>query len=158
AGIILGRAEVVERLYAHPLMRALRPDKLTLAALAATLQLYATGQREQLPIWQMLRPCAEDLAQRARAVQQQVGASPLAIALSPGQSATGGGSLPGETLPTTLLVVTHPQRSAEDLASALRSQQPPVVGRIERDQLLLDLRTVLPDQDALVIKALQALG
>jgi L-seryl-tRNA(Ser) seleniumtransferase len=141
AGIIVGRAALVAALRRHPLMRAIRPDKLTLAALGATLVHYARGEAErEIPVWRMLSTTPVALAARA----QQL-ASALQGTVVETQSAIGGGSLPGQTQPSW--AVALPATSADALARHLRQASPPVVGRIEDGRLLLDLRTILPEQD-----------
>ena len=157
AGIILGKSELIEALRRHPLARALRPDKATIAALGATLSHYAVGDAvEQVPVWRMiaLPPAAVD--RRARRWARAAGAGAGAAVID-GRSMVGGGSLPEESLPTRLLALP-PQAGAgvEALARRLRQSDPPVVGRVEHDRLLLDPRTVDPGDDARVSRALKA--
>ena len=157
AGIILGKSELIEALRRHPLARALRPDKATIAALGATLSHYAVGDAvEQVPVWRMiaLPPAAVD--RRARRWARAAGADAGAAVID-GRSMVGGGSLPEESLPTRLLALP-PQAGAgvEALARRLRQSDPPVVGRVEHDRLLLDPRTVDPGDDARVSRALKA--
>ena len=157
AGIILGKSELIEALRRHPFARALRPDKATIAALGATLSHYAVGDAvEQVPVWRMiaLPPAAVD--RRARRWARAAGAGAGAAVID-GRSMVGGGSLPEESLPTRLLALP-PQAGAgvEALARRLRQSDPPVVGRVEHDRLLLDPRTVDPGDDARVSRALKA--
>ena len=155
-GVIVGRAELIAQLKRHPLTRALRPDKLTLAALAATLDHYLRGRAvECVPVWRMLATTPEAIELRARALARRLGGSGLSFELLDGLSAIGGGSLPGETLPTRLLAVLSAD-SPDRLAARLRAADPPVIGRIERDRLVLDLRTVLPEEDELLAETLAA--
>jgi L-seryl-tRNA(Ser) seleniumtransferase len=148
AGIVVGRAEIVNRLKRHPLTRAVRPDKSTLAALGATLLHYVRGEAErEVPVWQMIAASPASLESRARAVIDALGRHGEGWRIVDGHSAVGGGSLPGETLPTRLLAAPV-GRGAARLGSALRGLRPAVLGRIEQDRLVLDLRTVLPNQDA----------
>lgn len=155
AGIIVGRAEPVERLRRHPMARALRVDKLTLAALEATLHTYRRGRAEQeLPVWRMLAASAATLQMRATGWQTHLAAQGIVAAVQAGESAVGGGSLPGETLPTTLLAIDHPAPDA--VAAALRRQPTPVIGRIQQDRLLFDPRTVLPEQEETLLTALMS--
>ena len=159
AGLIVGRRELVARIRRHPMARALRVDKMTLAALEATLRAYRRGRAlHEIPVWQMIGADAATLQQRAAAWQAQLAAArpDLATALTAGESAVGGGSLPGETLPTTVLAVAS--SDATGAAAQLRRADPPVVGRIRRDHLLFDPRTVLPEQDGLLVAALAQLG
>jgi L-seryl-tRNA(Ser) seleniumtransferase len=155
AGILAGRRDVVARLKRHPLTRALRPDKSTLAALGATLAHYARGEGErEVPVWRMISARAGEIEGRARGLIGTLGDGGAGWEIGDGQSAVGGGSLPGETLPTRLLLA--PAALAPDrLAAALRRTVPAVVARIERDRLVLDLRTVLPEEDAALKTALQ---
>lgn len=178
AGFIIGRSELVARIRRHPLARALRVDKMTLAALEATLRSYRRGRAlDEIPIWRMISARAETLAARAEA-WQQAATEALGVdccELWPAESAVGGGSLPGETLPTTVLAVSLDKLAGLDgaapdtvasntvaantvaldaVAAALRRQEPPVICRIQRDHLLFDPRTVLPEQDATLCAAL----
>jgi L-seryl-tRNA(Ser) seleniumtransferase len=168
AGIIIGRTELISCIGRHPLMRALRVDKLTIAALTATAQHYLLGEAtEALPIWRMIATPLAELRARAAGWAAQVRAWGFIAEVVDGESTVGGGSLPGETLPTALLALPQQARLAssangtdrpplEALAARLRAGDPPVVARIFRDRLLLDPRTVLPDQDAALLRALQA--
>ncbi len=168
AGLIVGRRALVESCRRHPLARAVRVGKLTLAALQATLGEYLRGAHEQVPIWRMCALSAEEIRQRAAALAEQVTAglavgshyeSPHGIKVDviPGESAIGGGSLPGEVLPTALLAISGQGRCAPDrLARRLRRQHPPVIGRVEADRLVFDLRTVPPEDDVTVATAVAA--
>jgi len=140
----------------HPLLRALRLDKMTLAALEATRLLYLEGRAEEIPLWQMVKVPLDELEQRARAI-----AAPIATAVPaakveavPCFSVTGGGSLPGEEIPSWGVVVTHPERSAAELERGLRRAERPVIARVENDAVLLDLRTVPPSEDERLTRAL----
>ncbi len=149
AGIIVGEADLVRRLRRHPLARAVRIDKLGLAALQATLLHYLKGEAvEKVPVWRMISAGLEELDGRA---QRWASALPGVGQVVDGQSTIGGGSLPEETLPTRLLSLAGPgkggPRSVASLARRLRTGRPPVLARIEKDALLLDPRTVLPEQD-----------
>ncbi len=152
AGLIVGQSAWVARLRRHPLMRALRVDKLTLAALEATLTHYLRGEAErEVPVWAMLAAPAEALKRRARAWQREAGVGEVL----PYASAIGGGSLPAATLPSFAWVVRAPKPHA--LARALRTRRPwPVVARVAQGRVWLDPRTVLPEQDALVPEAVRA--
>jgi L-seryl-tRNA(Ser) seleniumtransferase len=158
AGIIAGREPLIAIIRQHPLMRALRADKMTYAALEATLQEYAAGRApHSVPVARMLTLTEADIGARAARIIEQVGAASIALVAVAGSSTVGGGSAPGSTLPTRLLAVTHPALSATALEARLRGWNPPIVARIEHDRLVLDLRTVLPEQDDTVAKALSAL-
>jgi len=146
AGIIVGRGELVERLRRHPLTRALRVDKTAIAGIQANLLHYLKGEAaREIPVWRMIALPLAELEARAQALAAQAARLGVAAQVVDGQSTIGGGSLPGEMLPTRLVAL--PVRGADALARALRRGQPAVVGRIEDDRLLLDLRTVLPGQD-----------
>jgi L-seryl-tRNA(Ser) seleniumtransferase len=171
AGIILGRRELISQIARHPLMRAIRIDKLTLAGLETTLRHYQRHEAtERIPIWRMIATSPAALQQRASQWQAQLLGWGICAELVEGQSTIGGGSLPGETLPTTLLAIPEnsvtsqhnalaeeqPHSPLDALAARLRAGNPPVVARILRDRLLLDPRTVLPEQDDALLAALQA--
>jgi L-seryl-tRNA(Ser) seleniumtransferase len=154
AGIIVGKAALIERLRTHPMARALRVDKLTLAALEGTLHSYRRGAAEEIPVWQMIAASAEQLRQRAAAWQNALQAKGIAGDVWPSESAVGGGSLPGETLPTFVLAV--PAFDAEAAAARLRQGEPAVLCRIQKDRLLFDPRTVLPAQDETLLAQIAA--
>lgn len=146
AGIIVGRAAAIRPLATHPLMRAFRIDKTTMAALHATLLSYACGTAtSDIPIWQMIGAEVSELHQRAQHLQQHLG-HPWHI--RPCQSTVGGGSLPGDTLPSWALVYPHPH--PEEITTLLRQQRPAVVARIAEQAVWLDLRSVLPADDTLL--------
>jgi L-seryl-tRNA(Ser) seleniumtransferase len=156
AGIIAGRAEIVEPLKRHPLARALRPDKLCLASLQATLLHYLRNEAtDQVPVWRMIAMSATEVERRARRWRRVLRRAGIAAELVEGRSTVGGGSLPGETLPTELVAldVEKPDRAA----AVLRTADPPVIARIEEDRLVLDPRTVLPEEDRSVLDLLAAL-
>jgi L-seryl-tRNA(Ser) seleniumtransferase len=158
AGLIVGRADLVARLKKHPLTRAIRPDKATLAGLGATLAHYVEGKAErEIPVWRMIAASPEQLEARARGLIGALGATGAGFEVEDGHSAVGGGSLPGETLPTRLLVAPA-GLDAPAAAATLRRASPAVVPRIERDRLVFDLRTVLPEEDELLAHALSAVG
>lgn len=158
AGLIVGRHEIVERLRKHPLYRALRSDKLRLAALEATLVAHQRdAAAEEVPVIQMLAMSREEVGQRARALIDQIAGGELQLALEDGESAVGGGAGPTCSLPTTLIAITHPRMSAQEIERVLRSSFPPVISRISEGKVLLDLRTVLPDELAAVVAALKTI-
>ncbi|MEI6136373.1 MAG: L-seryl-tRNA(Sec) selenium transferase [Chloroflexota bacterium] len=155
AGIAVGKREAIEAMRRHPLARAVRPDKTTIAALAATLDHYARGEAvESIPVWRMIAAEPESLARRARSWAEACGAHASTLAA---QSTVGGGTLPGEELPTTVCAVDPPEGSADAFAAALRATTPPIVARIAEDRVLLDPRTVDPSEDAHVAATLMAL-
>ena len=163
AGLVVGRAALVEILRKHPLYRALRADKLALAALEATLEAYRREAHEsEIPTLRMLAITAEEIAARARALrqmlQEQTGTSVLRCEVIAGESAIGGGAAPTTHPPTTLLALTHPRLSADALESALRASSPPVIARVADGRILLDLRTVAPSEESELIAALAPLA
>ncbi|MDA0233199.1 MAG: L-seryl-tRNA(Sec) selenium transferase, partial [Chloroflexi bacterium] len=155
AGIICGDSELVQRVAKHPLARAVRIDKMTLAALSATLLAYLRDSAEsEIPIWRMISAIPDAIEERAKRWRESVGAGEV----KPGRSTVGGGSLPGETQATFVLAIGD-GHDPDALAAALRSNDPPVIARIHEDELLLDPRTVLPEEDDAVAAALtRALG
>jgi L-seryl-tRNA(Ser) seleniumtransferase len=157
AGIIAGRKSLVDQLRTHPLMRALRVDKITLAALEATLADYAAGRaRATIPVQRMLHLTAEEIEARAQALATTLAAHGWRVAMITGASAVGGGSAPGIALPTVLLSIERAGESAAATEQWLRALDPPVVARIEHDRVVIDLRTVLPDQDVMLASLLTA--
>src|SRR5690606_1624889 len=157
AGILLGRADVIERIKRHPLARAVRPDKLALAALNATLLHYLRGEAEhKVPVWRMISVRLDELDARARAWADALTQAGLEAEVVDSQSVVGGGSLPGETLPTRALAITV--RSPEAAARRLREHRPPVIVRREDDRLLVDPRTVLDRDEDDLLAALKSLA
>ena len=154
AGIIAGRERLVALVRRHPLMRALRADKMTYAALEATLQELVAGR--SVPVSRMIDATAAEIESRVSRIAA-VPRSRLAIAIIDGASTIGGGSAPGSTLPTRLLAVSRQDVPAAQLEARLRAGTPPVIARIEEERVLLDLRTVLPEQDEAVAAAISAL-
>ena len=156
AGLLLGRAALVDRVMKHPLARAVRVDKMTLAALIATLDLYLTQSLAGVPVWDMLGASAESIAARARAWQSRLMERGASAAVVAAESTVGGGSLPGERLATTALAISPRRGGAADLLRRLREHEPPVIGRIVEERVLLDPRTVLPDEDGVIVEAVIA--
>jgi L-seryl-tRNA(Ser) seleniumtransferase len=158
AGILVGRRAVVARLKRNPWNRALRIDKLTIAALEATLYAYETGSaRETIPTLRALTEPLADVRRRARRLLARLDHATrerLAPQLREDRAQVGGGALPTVELPTVGLAVGATPAAARDLDAALRSGEPPVVGRMLHDRLFLDCRTVMPDQIALLARAL----
>jgi L-seryl-tRNA(Ser) seleniumtransferase len=155
AGIIVGRREAVERVKRHPLMRALRVDKTTLAALGATLGHYERGEAErEVPVWRAIAQTPETLGARAAAWAERLRDVAPAAAVRESVSAVGGGSLPEVTLPTRVLALRS--RDPDALSARLRAGDPAVVGRIEEGALVLDPRTVAPDEEEPLLRAVRA--
>ena len=148
AGILAGRADLIDRCRRHPIARAVRADKLTLATMEATLWAHARGMRDHIPAWSMLQATAEEIRARANSASEGISG----VIVIDGASVTGGGSLPGRSVETALIAV-HSDKP-QVLATRLREKEPPIVARVERGMLVLDLRTVAPADDAAVRAAL----
>jgi L-seryl-tRNA(Ser) seleniumtransferase len=159
AGVIAGRASVIDLLRRHPLMRALRADKLTYAALEATLTEYAAGRAEEtVPVQRMLSAPAGDIRARAETLAGRLGQlRGWRAEILAGTSAVGGGSAPGVELPTCLLGVERMGTTPDALEEALRRATPPIIARIHGDRVVLDLRTVLVEQDAQLARLMEHL-
>jgi L-seryl-tRNA(Ser) seleniumtransferase len=155
AGILAGKAELVQRCRRHPMARALRPDKTTLAALHATFAAHAREGTPSLPLHAMVTAGVDGLRRRATALAEALG-WPVDRAVVDSLATIGGGSLPGDTMPSVALRV--PSNAPSRDAKRLRLGEPAVVGRIEDEALLVDLRTVDPSDDAQLLAALRALG
>ena len=158
AGIIVGRKQLMDKLRKHPLARAVRIDKVRLAGLAATLLHYLKGEAtSKIPIWRMIAVSLKDIEKRAGKWAEALGDRARVV---DGETMVGGGSLPGGTLPTRLVAIGDGKdRSlAQRAARKLRAREIPVVGRIADDILLLDPRSVLPEEDEIVLKALRDLS
>ena len=173
AGVIAGRKDLVERIRRNPLFRALRVDKLTYAVLEVTLRNYCLDRPERIPAIRMIRMTREEVGQRAQRLiaacgqdrltspsreRERAVTSALRFELTDGLSVLGGGSAPGRTIPTSLVALRHANHSAAALEKRLRAWQPPVIARVEEDAVLLDLRTVLPEQEDILIAAVRSLA
>ena len=153
AGFIVGRADLIARIRRDPLARAMRPDKVTMAAVAQTLGLYRAGRATtDIPVWRMIATPLRDLRARAEAMAARIGVAATVVEL---RSTIGGGSLPGETLPSAGLAIAGGRRSATRVLAALRQGTPIVVGRIEADRVVLDMRTVKPALDGDLAAAIE---
>ncbi len=162
SGIIVGRAELVQRIRKNPLARAFRCGKLTLAALEATLKLFLDPDRlpERHPVYRMFGLQVEDIGRRANRVAAGLRRDvpkDVEISVEPGESQVGSGAVPVETLPSRVLAVRMPRVPTEELARRLRRADPPVFGRIAGDRVLLDFRTIQPGEDKLVAGILAGL-
>jgi L-seryl-tRNA(Ser) seleniumtransferase len=154
AGIIVGRRDLIAKLKRHPLTRAFRVDKTTIAGLQATLLHYLKGEAEEkVPVWRMIATPIEAIEGRAMDWAEKLAEVGIAARVVDGRSTVGGGSLPGETLPTKLVVIQVD--SPDELARRLRAGDPPVIGRIEDDFFLLDPRTVLAEEDEVLVEAIR---
>jgi L-seryl-tRNA(Ser) seleniumtransferase len=162
AGIIAGKKELVAKVRRHPLFRALRVDKLTIAALEVTLLAYLRGDWNDIPAQRMIRLPLEEIAARTiklhAALQPQAAAVNAEIEIADGSSLVGGGSTPAQSLPTKVLRIASARHSAAQLEARLRRAPAgvAVIARIEEDRLLLDLRTVFPDQEPALLNSLLA--
>ena len=154
AGIILGKADIIERIKKNPLTRAFRVDKVTLAALQATLLAYLENRAiEEIPTWQMVSADIATLNRRAKRWQRALSAAGISAKVIDGFSTVGGGSLPGQQFPTRVLALKTPNASA--LSEKLRAANPPIVARVENEAIIFDPRTVLPAQDKLLVTLIQ---
>ena len=154
AGIIVGRGDLIARLRRHPMTRALRVDKTTIAGIQANLLHYVRGEAlESIPIWRMIAATSDEIAERAGALIRDLGGGAEGWDIVPGRSMIGGGSLPGESLETRLIALRGER--ADELARALRLGDPPIVARIQDGRVVLDLRTVLPGQETLLAARLR---
>jgi len=157
AGILSGRRELIERMRANPLFRALRVDKLTYAALEAVLLAYVRQDYGAIPILRMIDATSEEIRSRAEAFVHQLGSiAGIAATVAESKSILGGGTAPTATLPTFAVAIRSKRHSAEELQARLRSQSLPVIARIEDDNLLLDLRTVDPQEETSLANSLRA--
>ena len=163
AGLISGRADLVARMRSNSLFRALRVDKLTYAALEATLLAYVKCDHDAVPVLRMMRLSRDEIAGRAGKIVSQVQSAQeksacLKLELLDGESVVGGGAAPSAVLPTRLIAITHADLSADECCARLRASTPPVIARVEEGRVLLDLRTVFPEQDSVLIEALRFLA
>jgi L-seryl-tRNA(Ser) seleniumtransferase len=170
SGIIAGKAKLVSALKREPLFRALRCDKLILAALEATVDIYLRNSSGlpngnephdpasncEIPLFSMLHTSNDELQARAGKIIAAIDGLPLTAAIGRGRAQIGGGALPRSTVESTTLEITHEKLKPQELAARLRSHAPPIVGYIERGRLKLDLRTVFAGQDAEIVAALRA--
>jgi len=150
AGILIGRRELIARIKKHPLARAVRADKLCLAALSATLLHYLKDEAEQeIPIWRMISRTPEQNRRRAESWRTELGTGTVI----PGLSTVGGGALPEETLPTSLLALQVPQPNR--FLEGLRQQPVAIIARVEDERVVFDPRTVFDEQDTALLKGIQ---
>ncbi len=162
AGLISGRADLVARMRSNSLFRALRVDKLTYAALEATLLAYVKHDHDAVPVLRMMRLSKDEIARRAEKIvsgveSSQARSAHLKLELLDGESVIGGGAAPSAVLPTRLIALTHADLSADELSARLRANAPPVIARVEEGRVLIDLRTVFPEQDANLATSLASL-
>lgn len=158
AGFISGRVDLVSRMRSNSLFRALRVDKLSYAALEATLVAYVKRDYEAIPALKMMRLTAGEIEHRAQEVAKQVRLPRLKAEVIDGESVIGGGAAPSSVLPTRLLAITREGLSADDFAARLRGLDPPIISRVEEGRVLLDLRTVFPEQDQIIVASLESMS
>ncbi|MGR3219899.1 MAG: L-seryl-tRNA(Sec) selenium transferase [Candidatus Anammoxibacter sp.] len=163
-GLIIGKSEYVDLLKQNPLLRVLRVDKMTIAALDATLRLYLNKPRaiKAIPVLKMIHTSTDDIAKRAKNLKNEIVKTTndfFVLSVTEGSSEVGGGSCPDLAIPTMLLSISSKHINATDISKQLRLNDPPVFGRIERNMVLLDLRTVIDDgEEREILKALQRMA
>ena len=159
AGIIAGRSSPLSALTRHALVRALRVDKMTLAALEATVTMYLEGRSDEMPLWAMASTHDNDLEERTRTLAARIPSQPGSkVEVVPCRSVAGGGSMPGAEIASWALAIEHDDRSPAELQRDLRDGSPPVIARVDEARVLLDLRTVLPgEEDALAAEVTRVL-
>jgi L-seryl-tRNA(Ser) seleniumtransferase len=156
-GIVSGQPDLIARMRSNPMFRALRIDKLIYAALEATLLAYVRKDQDTIPAIRMMHVSKEEIRRRAAVLAEQLKATKLSAEIIDGESVIGGGAAPSAVLPTRLLALSSEVLSADELATRLRHSDPPIIARVEEGRVLLDLRTVFPQQDATVLAALEAI-
>ena len=162
AGLISGRADLVARMRSNSLFRALRVDKLTYAALEATLLAYVKRDHDAVPVLRMMRLSKDEIARWAETLVAQIKSeqakpAKLKMELCDGESVIGGGAAPSAVLPTRLIALSHAELSADELCARLRASDPPVIARVEEGRVLIDLRTVFPEQDGALVTTISSL-
>ena len=160
AGVISGERELVAKVRANPLFRAMRVDKIFYAALEATLLAYLRQDYDSIPALRMMRISEEELARRAEQMVKQLRIScpKLRVEVVESRSVIGGGAAPGSTLPSRALVISSDSVNADQLCALLRQWETPIIARVEDGRVLLDLRTVEPEQEAVMRAALESIS
>ena len=161
AGFVVGRADLVLRLAENPVARVVRPDKLTLAALGATLAAWKTGRWREFPVYRSAAAPLDALEERGEKIRRSVegvAGSGIRLEVVPSLALFGGGTSPEKTFPSRAIAVSREGASADEAAARLRAGAPPVVGRVEDGRVMLDLRSVLPEEDPIVERALKEFG
>jgi L-seryl-tRNA(Ser) seleniumtransferase len=156
AGMLSGRADLIARMRSNSLFRALRADKLTYAALEATLLAYVKHDYDAIPALQMMKRSKGEIGERAERIAQMIdnAGDNVKVDIIDGESVVGGGAAPTSTLPTRLLAISHKNLSAQELAARLRANRPPIIARIEEGRVLLDLRSIFPQHENVISDAL----
>ncbi len=154
SGVIVGKKKYIDLLRKHPLYRALRVDKMVIAGLEQIILSYLKKEEEKIPIWRLISTPLDGLRNRGEDISKRLKDFGISVSLKEGRSTVGGGSLPGETLPTVVLSLES-QIPPERLAERFRSLDYPVIGRVEKNRFVLDLRTIFPEQDEIVIEGIK---
>ncbi len=157
-GLLVGREDLIDRIRANPLLRTFRVDKLTYAALEATLMDYLLERFDSIPVTKMLRLSAMEIQLRCQRIANELNSANLSAEVIPVKSLIGGGTAPASRLPSAALALHHETLSPQSLLLALRRLRPPVIARISEDRVLLDLRTVEPESDETLVSLLQEIG
>jgi L-seryl-tRNA(Ser) seleniumtransferase len=157
-GLLVGRSDLIERIRTNPLLRTFRVDKLTYAALEATLMDYLQERFDSIPVVNMLRISQEEIQRRCGQIAEALQTGSLTVEVIPVESLIGGGTAPASRLPSAALALRHETLSLPALLLALRRLQPPVISRVSEERLLLDLRTVEPSLDATLVSLLQGIA
>ena len=155
AGLLSGKADLIARMRSNSLFRALRVDKMTYAALEATLLAYVKHDYTAVPALRMMHLSKEEVGKRAETMAAALKGN-LSVEVIDGESVIGGGAAPSAVLPTLLLAISCEGTTADDLVARLRAADTPIIARVEDGRVLLDLRTVFPEQDAVVLRTLEA--
>jgi L-seryl-tRNA(Ser) seleniumtransferase len=158
AGLLSGRPDLIARMRRNSLFRALRVDKLTYAALESTLLDYVKREYDGIPTLRKMSLTKDQIGARAQFVAQRAQSPNIKLEIMDGESVIGGGAAPSSVLPTRLLAVTCTGISADELSAKLRKSDPPIITRVEEGRVLLDLRTVFPEQDQLILDALERMA
>lgn len=158
AGLLSGRPDLIARMRANSLFRALRVDKLIYAALESTLLAYMKHEHSTIPTLRMMSLTQEEIGARAESLARRTQSSKLKLEVIEGESVIGGGAAPSSVLATRLLAITCTDASADEVSVKLRGADPPIIARVEEGRVLLDLRTVFPEQDQLIVDALQRIA
>src|SRR5262249_36223546 len=152
-----GRRDLIARMRSNPLFRALRVDKLTYASLESTLLAYLKGDLDAVPVMRMVRASKEEITSRSEQLVRKINSPSLKLQCLDGNSVIGGGAAPSAVLPTRLVALTAENLGADELATRLRTAEHPVIARIEEGRVLLDLRTVFPEQDEVLAEVVNSI-